>query len=117
MIASRLLGLGKEKFPRAADIAYCDLLPEESDELESADTLDTNPFDHALEAVVKRYLKITLAKETTKLGGSDWSQRELSEKHRAYMLEDVRHLPPLWDVLKAELSRAGLSRALRCGWN
>ena len=33
MIASRLLGLGKEKFPKGSDIAYCDLFPEELDEL------------------------------------------------------------------------------------
>ena len=60
---------------------------------------------------MRRYLKIILAKEATKLGGSDWSRRDLSKEHLAYMSDDVRHLPALWDVLKAELERAGLSRA------
>ena len=59
MLASRLLGLGKEKFRVPSDIAYCDLDPEDLEELVSLE--DPNPLNHDLATVVKRYLGIATA--------------------------------------------------------
>jgi 3'-5' exonuclease len=109
MIASRLLALGKEKF-KVPDVAYCDLSDEELDELTSFQMDDLNPTDHDLAATVRRHLGIKMAKT---LGGSDWGRRDLSPEHTYYMLEDVRHLPPLWEVLEAELKEAKLDHVFR----
>jgi hypothetical protein len=107
MIASRLLGLGKEKL-KVPDTAYCDLSDEELDELTSSQMDDFNPTDHDLAATVRRYLGIKIEKAQTKLGGSDWGRHDLSPEHVHYMLEDVCHLPPLWEALQLELKTAGL---------
>jgi 3'-5' exonuclease len=104
MIASRLLGLGKEKF-RVPDEAYCDL---DSEELEAIPEADPNPIDHSLAATVKRYLGIRMDKTSTKLGESDWSRIDISSVQYAYMAEDVRHLPALWEAIKIELQAADL---------
>jgi hypothetical protein len=74
MLASRLLGLGKEKPKFQAD-AYCDLDEEDLEELASQ---DPNPVDHDLATVVRRYLGIRVEKAHTKLGGCDWSRTDLS---------------------------------------
>ena len=65
MLASRLLGLGKEKFKVRSDIAYCDLDCEELEELLSLE--DPNPVDHDLATVVRRYLGIRMEKARMKL--------------------------------------------------
>jgi DNA polymerase-1 len=111
MIASRLLGLGKEKF-KVSDVAYCDLSDEELDELASLEN-DPNPVDHNLAAVVRRYLGVKMEKAVTKLGGSDWSRSDLSPAHYTYMAEDVAHLPALWSVLEKELREAQLDQVFR----
>ena len=104
MTASRLLGLGKEKF-KVPPEASCDLDPEE---LEAMVEADSNPIDHSLAAVVKRYLGIKMDKAKTNLGGSDWGRAELSKDHYRYMKEDVRHLPALWAAIETELHGAHL---------
>ena len=106
MLASRLLGLGKEKFKVPSDVAYCDLDSEELEELVSLE--DPNPLSHDLATVVKRYLGIRMEKTHTKLGGSDWSCTSLSPAHYVYMAEDVGYLPALWTVLEQELREAQL---------
>ena len=107
-LASRLLGLGKEKFKVRSDIAYCDLDCEELLSLE-----DPNPVDHDLATVVRRYLGIRMEKARTKLGGSDWSQTDLSPAHYVYMAEDVGYLPALWTVLEQALREAQLDAPFR----
>jgi DNA polymerase III epsilon subunit-like protein len=63
MLASRLLGLGKEKFKVPSDTAYCDLDPEDLEELVSLRI----PLNHDLATVVKRYLGIRMEKPTRSL--------------------------------------------------
>ena len=109
MVASRLLGLGKEKLKFQAD-AYCDLDEEDLEELAAG---DSNPVDHDLAAVVRRYLSIKMDKTAIKLGGSDWGRNDLSEAHYNYALEDVGHLPVLWNVLEQELREAKLESVFR----
>lgn len=108
MLASRLLSLGKEKSRAQTELAYCDLDPLDSEEADSEE--DPNPNDHTLEAVVKRYLAIILEKTHTKLGNSDWGRRDLSPFHHTYMLDDVRHLPALHQVLDQALRTDGLKK-------
>ena len=112
MIASRLLGLGKEKF-KVPDDAYYDLSDEELDELTSSQMDDFNPTDHDLAATVRRYLGIKMDKATTKLGGSDWGRSDISTEQFEYMLEDVSYLPALWEALKPELKEARLDQVFR----
>ena len=109
MVASRLLGLGKEKLKFQAD-AYCDLDQKELEELAAG---DFNPVDHDLAAVARRYLSIKMDKATIKLGGSDWGRNDLSAAHHNYALEDVSHLPALWNVLERELREAKLDQVFR----
>jgi DNA polymerase I len=109
MVASRFLGLGKEKLKFQAD-AYCDLDEEDLEELAAG---DSNPVDHDLAAVVRRYLSIKMDKTAIKLGGSDWGRNDLSEAHYNYALEDVGHLPVLWNVLEQELREAKLESVFR----
>jgi DNA polymerase I-like protein with 3'-5' exonuclease and polymerase domains len=100
MLAARLLGLGLSR----ENLDYLD-------GVESLDPFvgDANPADNALDTVVRRYLGISIPKEIAKLGGSDWSQRELTELHRQYVRWDVQHLPPLHAVLIDELAGNNLS--------
>jgi DNA polymerase-1 len=109
IIASRLLGLGKEKLKVPLE-GYCDLDPEE---LEQLGEVDFNPIDHSLAAAVKRYLGVKMDKTQTKLGESDWSRRDLSSDHFTYMVEDVGHLPALWKALETELRGASLEEPFR----
>ena len=106
LLASRLLGLGKEKFKVPEEV---DLAPEEFPG-EFTLEADPNPLDHALAAVVRRYLGIKMEKAHTKLGGSDWGRTDLSSDHFVYMIEDVGHLPALWTVLEKELREAKLDQ-------
>ena len=112
MIASRLLGLGKEKF-KVPDTACCDLSDEELDELTSSQMDDINPTDHDLAATVRRYLGIKMEKAHTKLGGSDWGRSDLSSDHFVYIVEDVAYLPALREALEAELKEANLDEVFR----
>jgi hypothetical protein len=64
MLASQLLGLGRE---RGAD----DVL-EEDDEQTETEFID-NPTDNALDAVVRRYLGVSIDPAIATLGNSDWS--------------------------------------------
>ena len=112
MIASRLLGMGKEKF-KVPETAYCDLSDEELDERTSSEMEDPNPVDNDLAAVVRRYLGIRMEKAHTKLGGSDWGRSDLSNDQRLYIPEDVIHLPPLWEVFERELKEASLDHVFR----
>ena len=112
MLASRLLGMGKEKF-KVPETAYCDLSDEELDERTSSEMEDPNPVDNDLAAVVRRYLGIRMEKAHTKLGGSDWGRSDLSNDQRLYIPEDVIHLPPLWKVLERELKEASLDHVFR----
>jgi hypothetical protein len=111
MLASRLLGLGKEKAGYGNDTAWCDLSPEEFEELVSID--DPHPLDHDLAATVRRYLGVKMEKAHTKLGGSDWSRADLSPAHFTYMAEDVSHLPGLWSALESALREAQLEAPFR----
>ncbi len=83
------------------------------DEWDQGIAQENNPTDNRLEAVVKRYLGVSMAKAQTKLGGSDWSRKNLSVEHYAYMAEDVALLPRLWEVLQEELIKAGLVEVFR----
>lgn len=74
---------------------------------------DSNPIDHDLAAVVRRYLSIKMDKATTKLGGSDWGRTDLTSDHYVYMVEDVGYLPPLWTALEKELRAAQLEAPFR----
>jgi DNA polymerase-1 len=103
MLASRLLGLGKEKFK----------VPLEEAEDDGDDEDIINPVDHRLAAVVRRYTGIKMTKAKTNLGGCDWGKAELSEEHFKYMREDVTNLPGLWEALQTELRGAGLERVFR----
>jgi DNA polymerase I-like protein with 3'-5' exonuclease and polymerase domains len=103
MTASRLLGLGKEKFKVPQEIDPDSENDEGPDNEESV-----NPIDHRLPAVVFRYLGIKMDKAKTKLGESDWGRADLSEAYYRYMKEDVLHLPALWGALQAELRGAQL---------
>ena len=110
MLASRLLGLGKENpHPDEEDLTWYD--DEEPDELESEPIYDPTPKVHKYEVVVERYLHIQLAKAVTKLGGSDWGRKDITLAQREYMRDDVRYLVPLWDVLKRHLATEGLWRS------
>ena len=106
-----MFGLGKEKFKVPDD----HLLRSSDEELEelTSQTDDINPTDHDLAAVVRRYLGIKLDKATIKLGGADWGRRDISPEQRLYMMEDVRHLPALWEVLERELKEAQLDQIFR----
>ena len=110
-LASRLLGLGKERFRVPPDIAYCDLDPEDLEEPLSLE--DPNPLNHDLATVVKRYLGIRMEKAHTKPGGSDWSRTDLSPAHYVHMAEDVGYLPALWTVLEQALREAQLDAPFR----
>ena len=102
MLASRLLGLGKEKFKVSS-------APDDDVDVEEA----VNPIDHDLATVVRRYLGIKMDKAKTKLGGSDWGRPDLSPPHYHYMKEDVLHLPALWEALQVELRGARLDEVFR----
>jgi DNA polymerase I-like protein with 3'-5' exonuclease and polymerase domains len=99
MLASRFLGLGKEKFkvPSA---------PDDDGDVEEV----VNPTDHDLATVVRRYLGIKMDKAQTKLGGSDWGRVALPEAHYRYMREDVICLPDLWKALQVELHGTELDK-------
>jgi DNA polymerase I-like protein with 3'-5' exonuclease and polymerase domains len=100
MLAARLLGLGLSR----ENLDYLD-------GVDGADAFleDSNPADNALDTVVHRYLGVAIPKEIAKLGGSDWSRRDLSELHRRYVRWDVEHLPHLHAVLGGELAGNNLS--------
>lgn len=55
-----------------------------------------------LGALVEKFLGIRLDKKHQR---ADWAQRPLPEDMLAYAAEDTRHLPPLRDRLKEELTR------------
>ena len=103
MLASRLLGLGKEKFKVSS-------APDDDVDVEEA---AVNPTDHDLATVVRCYLGIKMGKAQTKLGGSDWGRLDLSPPHYHYMKEDVLHLPALWEALQVELRGARLDDVFR----
>jgi DNA polymerase I len=111
MLASRLLGLGKEKPRYSGDeiLAWCDVEPDELEaESEYDPEYDPNPRIHKFEVTVERYLHIKLAKAVTKLGGSDWGRTDITDAQRAYMADDVKYLAPLWTILETELRTASL---------
>ena len=103
MLASRLLGLGKEK-PKFDQAAHEDLNLDEIEELEEN---DQNPVDHDLAATVRRYLGTKIKKV---LGASDWGRKDISPDQLVYMSRDVSILPSLWEAMRPELHGAGLDK-------
>ena len=113
LIASRLLGLGKQK-PKFGSQTYEDLSIAEIEEMElEAEEEDPNPVDHDLASTVRRYLKIVMEKAETKLGASDWGRKDITPEQRAYMLQDVSILVPLWEAIEPELQASKLEKVFK----
>lgn len=108
MIASRLLGLGKQKLS-FDPTAYADLSLDAIEGMESEiEADDPNPGAHDLAATVGRYLGIRMDKASTQLGASDWGRQNLSPEQYAYATEDVALLFNLWEAIAPELEKAKL---------
>ena len=108
MIASRLLGLGKQKLS-FDPTAYAELSLDEVEEIESEAEVDNpNPIAHDLAATVQRYLGIRMDKALTHLGASDWGRKELTSEQFTYATEDVALLLNLWETIDKELAQAEL---------
>ena len=113
MIASRLLGLGKQK-PKFGAQTYEDISIEEIEEMElEAEEEDPNPVDHDLASTVRRYLKVMMDKAETRLGAFDWGRRSITPEQRAYMLQDVSILVPLWGAIEPELQASKLENVFK----
>jgi len=113
MIASRLLGLGKQK-PKFSTQTYEDISIEEIEEAElEAEEEDPNPVDHDLASTARRYLKVVMDKSEIKLGASDWGRQDISSEQYAYMIQDVSILVPLWEAMEPELQSANLEMVFR----
>ena len=61
-------------------------------------------FSKSYAALVGDYLDVALEKDETR---SDWLRRPLSTRQLAYARDDVVHLLPLWEAIRAELERLG----------
>ncbi|MDZ4756103.1 MAG: HRDC domain-containing protein [Phycisphaerae bacterium] len=61
-------------------------------------------YPSSLSKLVDRYLAFPLAKGHT---FTDWDARPLSESQLRYAADDVRYLPLIWDLLRAELEQRG----------
>jgi hypothetical protein len=99
LLAARLLGLG--------------LCRDSLEYLQGIEGLehfeaDHNPADNSLDTVVQRYLGVQIQAGIAKLGGSDWSRRNLSAQHHQCVRWDVTYLPALQTVLTRELVSARL---------
>jgi DNA polymerase-1 len=94
LIAARLLGLGlsKESLTYLNGVEGLEIFME-----------DVNPADNALDTVAARYLDEKIPKEISRLGGFDWSRRDLGPLHYQYATWDVEHLPRLREVLTKQL--------------
>src|SRR6185312_12019364 len=57
-----------------------------------------------LAALLEKYLGVRLDKRFQR---ADWSARPLSDEMLAYAASDTHHLPPLRDILKAQLEARG----------
>jgi DNA polymerase I len=108
LLAAKLLSLGEvePKYRRVKD--EDEMSQEEFDEEEEA------YFDQAfvevsndLASVVERYLGIKMAKKESKLGGSDWSLKDLTPAQIEYARADVVHFHPLVLKLTEELKTHG----------
>jgi len=65
-------------------------------------------IEHDLYALYRRELNI--GPEAPDLGGSGWTQNELTREQLDYAAEDVTHLPALYTSLRAKLIKEGLVR-------
>lgn len=63
-----------------------------------------HPLQTSYQKLVKAVLDIDVPKDETQ---SDWTARPLSESQLAYAALDVRHLLPVWDVLRTQLQARG----------
>lgn len=58
-----------------------------------------------LASVIEKRLGVVVSKEFQK---DDWGRRPLSDAQRAYLLNDVRHLLPLAEIIREELQTKGI---------
>jgi DNA polymerase I-like protein with 3'-5' exonuclease and polymerase domains len=108
MLACRLLELGKER-GSVDDIMGCEVIDDDTDNIETGEPSISNPADNRLKTVVARHLGIKIPKPLAKLGDSDWSVSPISDLQAEYLRWDVEVLPLLRRYLQAELENAKLS--------
>lgn len=79
-------------------------LPEIIHDTQIAGGLLESKYPASLVHLLSNHLGISLDKSATL---SDWGKRPLSHEQLTYAVEDVRHLPELWDTLRAKLQACG----------
>ena len=66
--------------------------------------LDPSARDHTLRSTLRKYLAIHIEKD---LGNSDWLRDPLSDEQVQYAVQDVIHLPTLFEKLQRALEASG----------